>query len=423
MPLGMWEKATPGARWSSPSEPSPGRCLGLVGHGSAPLTVPGPELGPGIWAQFEDRYGRPPTTVVRSPGRVNLIGDHTDYNEGWVMPLAIDRYLWLAADQRKDRMVVATSTAFNDPIELDLDRPVKSGPLWGEYLRGVFWASGYSGPGLVILIDGDLPDGAGLSSSAALELAVARAVSDVSASAWDPTNAALLSQRAEVEWVGNECGIMDQLVIARAEPGELLLIDCRTLDSRGIRVPQGVRVVVFDTRTPRTLATSAYNDRRRACERAAKAYGVPALRDLAEDQVATAAPGLSEDDWRRALHVVAENARVVAAAAALENGDLDEVGRLMLESHHSLRDLYEVSTPELDLMASLASSMEGCHGARMTGAGFGGSVVALLDEDRVSRAVAEVLRRYKEATGIEPTSHVCAAVGGTELVPFEPVPT
>ena len=224
---------------------------------------------------------------------------------------------------------------------------------------------------------------AGLSSSAALELAVARAWLICPRPRWDPTSAALLSPRAEVEWVGNECGIMDQLVINEAEPGKLLLIDCRALRSGGFRLPDGVRVVVFDTRTPRTLASSAYNDRRRACERAAKAYGVVALRDLTEDQVATTAPGLSDKDWRRARHVVAENARVVAAAAALGDGDLDEVGRLMLETHHSLRDLYEVSTAELDLVAALASSMEGCHGARMTGAGFGGSVVALLEEERV----------------------------------------
>jgi galactokinase len=373
-----------------------------------------------VSSDFQRLYGSPPSTLARSPGRVNLIGDHTDYNEGWVLPLAIDRYLYLAAGPRPDRVVVARSSAFEEPVELDLDSPAKSGPRWGQYLQGVLWAFDYRGPGLDIFIDGDLPDGAGLSSSAALELAMARTISDLS---WDPTEAALLSQRAEAEWVGNECGIMDQLVIARAEPGEVLLIDCRTLEAHGYRLPDEARVVVLDTQTPRSLATTAYNDRRRACERAARAYEVEALRDLTEDRVTSPPSGLSDDDWRRARHVVAENGRVGAAAQALEDGDLAEVGRLMVESHASLRDLYEVSTPELDLMAELATSMEGCHGARMTGAGFGGSVVALIDGERAEAAIREVGSLYQEATGIGPTGHVCLAVGGTELIRVEATPT
>ena len=313
----------------------------VCGNGGRALNSSNDQIGR-VSTGFESLYGRPPSTLARSPGRVNLIGDHTDYNEGWVLPLAIDRYLFLAAGPRSDRMVVARSSAFEEPVELDLDSPVKSGPDWGRYLQGVLWAFDYNAPGLDIFIDGDLPDGAGLSSSAALELAMARTISGLS---WDPTEAALLAQRAEAEWVGNECGIMDQLVIARAEPGELLLIDCRNLETHGYRLPDEARVVVLDTRTPRTLATSAYNDRRRACERAARAYEVETLRDLTEDRVVVRPPELSGDDWRRAQHVVAENARVGSAAGALEDGDLAEVGRLMVESHASLRDLYEVSTP------------------------------------------------------------------------------
>ncbi len=369
-----------------------------------------------VASEFEAVYGSAPDVMVRSPGRVNLIGDHTDYNDGFVMPFAIDRHIDIAASARSDAKVVARSQSAAEVVTVDLSGFSRGGDGWGEYLKGVLHFSEYEGPGLDILIDSDLPSGGGLSSSAALELGIARVISSVAGKPWDPVQAALLCQRAENEWVGTACGIMDQLVVACASADDVLEIDCRTLHFVPRRLPREAVVVVLDTRTRRRLVSSAYRDRRQACDRAAAAYGVPALRDVTSHDVETRPDTLSPEDWARARHVVAENGRVRDAADALESGDLAAVGRLMVASHRSLRDLFSVSTPELDLMVELATSQPGCLGARMTGAGFGGCVVALFEAGGVSDAIAEIATGYRARTGVEPDSFVGRPSAGVAVV-------
>lgn len=366
-------------------------------------------------SRFADMYGAPPDVAVRSPGRVNLIGDHTDYNDGFVMPFAIDRQVHMAARIRPDSTVVAHSDADPAVVSFDLSDYAHGGPPWGEYLKGVAWAHGYDGPGLELLIESDIPLGAGLSSSAALELAMARTIALASESSWEPIEAAKACQFAENDWVGTACGIMDQLVVANASRGAALLIDCRSLEMRPYPLPGTGVLAVLDTRTRRSLLASGYNDRREGCERAAAAYGVPALRDVTEEGSLVRPEALSEGDWRLARHVVSENGRVIRAAEALAEGDLDLVGRLMIESHVSLRDLFEVTNLELDLMMRLAVDQPGCYGARMTGGGFGGCVVALLSQHDASDVLERTLGQYREMTGLVGDALVLRAVAGTSV--------
>ena len=372
---------------------------------------------PAIEVTFLNLYGRPPDLVVRSPGRVNLIGDHTDYNDGFVLPVAIDRYTRLAAGVRSDNRVVAHSGASGEVVSFDLTDLEPGGPAWGEYLKGVLHVFGYGGPGLDLVIESDVPLGAGLSSSAALELATARVIAETGGRHWDPTAAARLCQLAENDWVGTQCGIMDQLVVASASEGHALLIDCRSLEAASISLPGEAAVVVLDTGTRRRLATSEYNQRRQACARAAAAYGVGALRDVDAGDITDRPVGLVVKDWNRARHVVLENARVLAAARAMGDDDLAAFGRLMIESHDSLRELFEVSTHELDRMVELAIEQPGCWGARMTGAGFGGCAVAIFDRTQVAAGISRIAPRYQAETGVEPEIYVCQAATGTMIVP------
>jgi galactokinase len=371
---------------------------------------------PSIVDDFVASFGGPPDVVARSPGRVNLIGDHTDYNDGFVLPMAIDRSADIAARGRLDHTIVARSEAMGETVVFDLGRLEPGGPAWGEYLKGVVSAFGYRGPGLDLLVASSIPLGAGLSSSAALELGIARIISFFAGWVWDPLAAARLCQRAENEWVGNACGIMDQLVVAGATSGNALLIDCRSLETRPLPLPERAAVVVLDTRTRRRLVTSEYNERRQACARAAAAYGVDALRDVEVEGIANRPAGLSIADWNRARHVVFENARVLATVEPMGNSDLDSVGQLMIASHNSLRDLFEVSTDELDRIVSLALAEPGCFGARMTGAGFGGCAVALFDRAEVVAAVPRIAAAYRDETGIEPDIYPCRPAGGTSIL-------
>jgi galactokinase len=364
-------------------------------------------------ALFSESFGTDPLLVVRSPGRVNLIGDHTDYNDGFVLPMAIDRQVWLAVGPRDDRRVRAVSEGF-DPVEFAIDRIERGGPGWGEYVKGVVRELG--GGGFDAALVSEVPVGAGLSSSAALELAVARAIAALGGTDWDPVEAALAGRRAENDWVGMACGIMDQLVVATARRGHACLIDCRSLDVAHRRLPDGVEVVVLDTGTRRQLVDSAYNERRAACETVAAAFGVPALRDLGPTHLADPPPGLSAGHLRRAQHVIGENARVVAAADALDCGEVATAGRLMVASHVSLRDDYEVSSPALDAMVESALAAPGCHGARMTGAGFGGCAVALVDRARAGDFVEAAITGYRRATGLDPVAYPGAAVDGVSVV-------
>ena len=345
---------------------------------------------------FGESFTGAPTHVVRAPGRVNLIGDHTDYNDGFALPMAVDRATWIALRPRGDRRVGLVSESYS-PARLDLDRLDHTGPLWAQFVGGVAWAldagaaAGWDGA-----IATDIPVGAGLASSAALELAAARAFSVASGADWDPVEAARVGRRAEVEWVGMACGIMDQLTVACAEEGHALFLDCRSLAFQPRPIPAGATVVVLDTGTRRRLVASAYNQRRAACEEAAAWLGAATLRDAGEDDLGRLPPG---ELLRRARHVVTENARTVAAAEAMERADAPHLGALMVASHRSLRDDFEVSSPALEAMVSAALAAPGCLGARMTGAGFGGCAVALVESASAERFIGSVLGAYALACG------------------------
>ena len=370
---------------------------------------------------FAARFGSPPPLLVRAPGRVNLIGEHTDYNDGFVLPMAIDRSLWIALRPRPDRQVIAGSLDLPEPVSFDLDGLAR-GTGWGEYLKGVAWSleqAGHRLCGWEGVLAGDVPIGSGLSSSAALEMAAARAFAAVSELPWEPGAMARLGQIAESDWVGVRCGIMDQMISASARAGQALLIDCRTLATEPVPVPEGCVVAVLDTGTRRQLADSRYNERRAECEAAARHYGVAALRDLDGTGLRARADGLDPVLLRRARHVVTENARTLAAVEALRAGDAATTGRLMNQSHASLRDDYEVSGPALDAMVALAQGHPACLGARLTGAGFAGCAVALVREAQAQDFAHEVEADYARTTEHTPEIMLCQPAEGAQVVDVE----
>ena len=360
---------------------------------------------------FRTRFGRDPELVITSPGRVNLIGEHTDYNEGFALPMAIDRATVIAASARADRHVEVESEGFGTAV-FSLDRLEKGGETWIEYVKGVAWAMGpESTSGLDGFITSDIPLGASLSSSAALEIGAARVFSALAGNDWDPVEAAQLSQRAENEWVGMNSGIMDQLVCAAGCEGHALLIDCRSLDISPVPIPAGVSVVILDTGTRRRLTESRYNERRRQCEAAADAYGVSSLRDLSLEAIQAMVIG-NPLLAKRALHVVSENARVLAAVDALRAGDAEGFGSLMATSHESLRSDFEVSSVELDVIVEAATEADGCLGARMTGGGFAGCAVALVETESAGDFATAVAHTYGRATDLEASIYVCQPADG-----------
>ena len=371
-----------------------------------------------VTAEFAQRFGSPAQAIVRAPGRVNLIGEHTDYNDGFVLPMAIDRAIWIALSPRPDRLVAARSLDFDDTAEFDLDRLEKQ-TGWIEYLKGVAWAlqeAGYALTGFDAVVAGDVPIGAGLSSSAAWELAAARAFAFTSGFAWNAAQMALLGQRAENKWVGVNCGIMDQMISAAGQANHALLIDCRSLETQSVPLPPGMVIVVLDTATRRGLVDSAYNERRSQCEAVARFFGVKALRDVTLEQLNEKRGQLDRVAYRRALHVISENDRTLQAAAAMQRGEAIELGQLMQLSHMSLRDDFEVSSAELNVMVECAEDQAGCYGARMTGAGFGGCAVALVRQDAAATFSTDVAADYAAATGRTPNIYICTAANGAEVV-------
>jgi galactokinase len=367
---------------------------------------------------FEQRFGGAPVFIVRAPGRVNLIGEHTDYNDGFVMPMAIDRAVWIALRPRADGRVVGYSLDLDQSVEFWLEDNKDEQVGWGDYVKGVAWAledAGYALRGWEGVVTGDVPIGAGLSSSAALEMATARAFAATSAFPWEATKLAKIGQRAENEWVGVNCGIMDQLISAAGVADHALLIDCRSLEMQAVPLPPDTVVVVLDTMTRRGLVDSVYNERRAQCEAAARFFGVPALRDVSVDQFLARANELDETTRRRALHVVTENARALQAAQVMLRGDAVELGRLMDASHISLRDDFEVSSNELNAIVVCAQREDGCYGARMTGAGLGGCAVAFVRTEGVDAFADNVSSCYEEETGLKPNVYVCTATAGATV--------
>ena len=361
-------------------------------------------------AHFRRVYGVAAGAVTYAPGRVNLIGDHTDYNEGFVLPMAIGQGVAVAFAPRTDLRVRVYAAAFDAVHEFGIETLAPGLPArWPTYVEAVVWSlqqHAVAVSGLDLAVDGDLPIGAGLASSAALEIAVARAVCASAGVAWDPLPMARAAQRAETEYVGVPCGIMDQLAAAEGRIGQALLVDCRSLDRHAVSLPAGAAVVVIDSGVARALASSAYRDRRRECERAVEAIRtfapqVRALRDVDVRLLAEADGRLDPTLARRVRHVVDENRRPAAMAHALASADLAAAGQLMNESHRSLRDLYEVSCAELDAVVDAVRRHPACYGARMTGAGFGGCVVALVDARQAREVVSALPQRAWIVAGVD----------------------
>lgn len=363
---------------------------------------------------FRAAFGMEPLLRVQAPGRVNLIGEHTDYNDGFVLPCAIDFGTRIAARARNDDIVQVVAADYDGAIDrfrLGAAIPHAADAAWANYVRGmvqVLVARGLPLRGADLAVAGDVPQGAGLSSSASFEVAVGQAFKSLYGLSLDPTALALAAQRAENEFVGCNCGIMDQLISARGEAGHALLIDCRSLEAVPVPMPPELAVMIVHSRVERGLVDSEYNTRRRQCEAAARHYGMPALRDVSLQRLVDDAAGLDGTVFRRARHIVSENARTQAAAAALRQGDLPTLGQLMAASHASMRDDFEITVPAVDALVEILQQAIGLQGgARMTGGGFGGCVVALLPRARVDEVRATVEARYRAPDGSAPFVWVC----------------
>ncbi len=371
--------------------------------------------------EFERRFSAPPEYIVRAPGRVNLIGEHTDYNGGFVLPMAIDREVRIAGRRRAGRTVRMVALDFGgDESILALDDIARDDAhAWSNYPRGIalmLQKLGAPLSGLDLLIHGNVPIGSGLSSSAAIEVAAATAFLVLSGFRLGGVEIAQLCQRADNEFVGVKSGIMDQFISALGRAGDALLIDCRDLSYEYVPVPHGAAIVVCDTMKRRGLVSSEYNTRRAECEEAARLLGVPLLRDVSVATLAARAEELPPVVAARARHVVTEDARVLEAVAAMRRDDLTALGELMDASHASLRDDYGVSSPELNAMVEVARAQPGCLGARLTGAGFGGCTVNLVRNDAVPAFVANVAAGYQARTGLVPQIYPCQASAGAGLI-------
>ncbi len=366
---------------------------------------------------FKKHFRGVPAFFARAPGRVNLIGEHTDYNDGFVLPMAIDRAAWIALRPRPDEQVLIHSLDLDQTVEFSLDN-LQKGEGWGEYPKGVAWSmqsEGFKLHSWEGVMTSDVPQGAGLSSSAAIELATAGAFAAISGFTWSPARMALLAQKAENQWVGVNCGIMDQMASAASRRGHALFLDCRSLDYRHIPLPPETAIAVLDTGTRRGLVDSAYNERRAQCEAAARFFGVKALRDVDMKTFRKRAAGLDEVIRRRARHIVSEDERVLQAVEAMQNGDAAALGKLFYASHASLRDDLEVSSDELNAIVEIACREPGCYGARMTGGGFGGCAVALVRQKDAAGFSTAVADEYQRQTGLTPNVYICQPEDGASL--------
>jgi galactokinase len=369
---------------------------------------------------FAHAFGAAPSLCVQAPGRVNLIGEHTDYNDGFVLPCAIDFHTLVAARARSDRHVRVLAADYGGAIDtfaLDEAITVRNDAPWANYVRGVvkmLLAQGLDLLGVDLAVAGNVPQGAGLSSSASLEVAVAQMFKSLQGlHGLSPTDLALIAQRAENQFVGCNCGIMDQLISARGEAGQALLIDCRSLEVRAVPMPQDMAVMIVHSRIRRGLVESEYNTRRAQCEQAAAHFGVKALRDLDQAQLMAGAAGLDPLVFRRARHVVTENQRTLEAAEALALHDMRRMGELMARSHVSMREDFEITVPAIDQLVEILSEAVGPQGGvRMTGGGFGGCVVALTPQDRVASAMQAIDARYRSPEGERAQVYVCRASAG-----------
>ncbi len=383
------------------------------------------ELYKKVTQAYTARFQQSPQLVVRAPGRVNLIGEHTDYNDGFVLPVAVDQAAWLAVGAVEGPLttVRALDIKNDEAIFSTTEVPASVGG-WADYPKGVLWAfleRGVHPAPINAVLASDVPVGAGMSSSAAIELAFAFAWNTLGQFDISLSDLALLCQKAENQYVGVNCGIMDQMISACGKAGHAMMLDSRSLERRYFPMPEGVAIVVADSMVRRSLAASEYNIRRAQCEQAvshlqAHLPEIKALRDVSLRQLEQFGHDLPEVVYRRARHVVTENDRVVKFARALHSGDIETAGALMIEGHRSLRDDYEVSAAELDALVEAAVEVPGCYGARLTGAGFGGCTIALVAEAAVSDFKTHIARVYDERFGKQPTVYVTHPADGVAAI-------
>jgi galactokinase len=371
------------------------------------------DLSAQVAAQFAKTFGRPPRWIVAAPGRVNVIGEHIDYNDGFVLPMAIEFYAVMAADRPSGghNIIQIRSTAEPEPAVIDLAAPVRPAPLrWSNYPRGVvagFLARGLNPGGLDVLLHSTVPFGSGLSSSAALEVSTATLVEAVTGQKIDPVEKALLCQKAEHEFAHVPCGIMDQFISVMGREGHLLLLDCRSRQTELVPMRDpSVELLITNTNVRHELGSSQYAKRRAQCEAAAKILGVPSLRDATSGALSSAKGKMEDVVFRRARHVIGEIERTVQAADAVRASQWQKAGELMYASHRSLRDDYEVSCAELDAIVEIAEGIGldgGVYGCRMTGGGFGGCTVALVRSDALAAISQQIASAYQKKTGLTAT--------------------
>lgn len=369
--------------------------------------------------QFEEHFGTAPATIVKAPGRVNLIGEHTDYNDGFVLPVAINYHTYIALSPRDDRQLHVTAKDFDSELAIiDLDQPMQKDHAieWSNYVRGVvqeMLKNGFKLAGGNLLISGNVPAGAGLSSSASLEMALVRALTELSSESIDPTQAALIGQAAENNFVGCNCGIMDQLISARGQESSALLIDCENLATRTVSIPADWELLIVHSGVKRGLVDSEYNQRRQQCEAAAAYFDQKTLRGVTLAELIDAEPHLDSLSFRRARHVLTENARTLLAVDALAAGDLKSLVTLMTESHASMRDDFNITTDSIDILVEiLTEAGAGQAGVRMTGGGFGGCVVAIAPATLIPTLISAVEKNYQSRTGCIPTLIPAKAIAG-----------
>ncbi|MGN2670584.1 galactokinase [Aliivibrio fischeri] len=364
-----------------------------------------------------------PTHIVQAPGRVNLIGEHTDYNDGFVLPCAINYQTVVAAAKRDDNIVRVVSVDYgNETDEFDITQEItfQENKMWSNYIRGVvkcLIGRGYEFKGADISVSGNVPQGAGLSSSAALEVVIGQTFKELYNLNISQAEIALNGQQAENEFVGCNCGIMDQMISAEGNENHAMLLDCRSLETIAVSMPEDMSVVIINSNKKRGLVDSEYNTRREQCEEAARIFGVKALRDVTIEEFNVKAHELDETVAKRARHVITENDRTEEAAKVLASGDMKRMAVLMAESHASMRDDFEITVSEVDTLVDIVKNVIGAEGGvRMTGGGFGGCIVALVPPMLVDEVKAAVEELYEAKTGLKESIYVCQATNGAGLV-------
>ncbi|WP_159654127.1 galactokinase [Vibrio atypicus] len=372
---------------------------------------------------FEQVLGYVPSHIIQAPGRVNLIGEHTDYNDGFVLPCAINYQTVVAAAKRDDNIVRVVSVDYDNAVdEFDITEEIsfQQDKMWANYIRGVvkcLLERGYKFNGADISVSGDVPQGAGLSSSAALEVVIGQTFKVLYNLEISQAEIALNGQQAENQFVGCNCGIMDQMISAEGRENHAMLLDCRSLETEAVSMPEEMAVVIINSNKKRGLVDSEYNTRREQCEEAARIFGVKALRDVSVEQFNEKVSELDELVAKRARHVITENDRTVEAAQALRAHDMKRMGQLMAQSHASMRDDFEITVKEIDTLVDIVKAVIGEQGGvRMTGGGFGGCIVALMPPALVDEVKATVEEKYQAATGLKESIYVCQAKEGAGLV-------